>query len=245
MRILITNDDGYRSEGIIALQTALSDHEVWMLAPSKNMSACSQSITPNCPLRVYPLHDAHSFSCDGTPADCVILGLKELFGVTFDCLISGINIGPNLGDDIIFSGTVAAARQGTLMGTPSIALSLFDEINNHTYFFASVAKQICSRLDSLLALADADHFVNVNIPNIDTRMQFSLTTPSVRLYEDHVSSFIPPNSNEHFYYMSATPHKITPREGTDWAAVKDGRVSVSVIQIHPLAKHIPDHVFAD
>ena len=245
MRILITNDDGYRSEGIAALQAALCDHEVWMLAPSKNMSACSQSITPNSPLRIYPLHDARSFSCDGTPADCVILGLKELFDVTFDCVVSGINIGPNLGDDITFSGTVAAARQGTLMGIPSIAISLFDEVNKHPYFFTSVAKQVCSRLDSLLALTDTDHFVNVNVPNIDARMQFALTTPSVRLYEDHVSSFTPPNSNERFCYMSATPHNITPREGTDWAAVEDGRVSVSVIHVHPLAKHLPDYVFTD
>ena len=245
MRILITNDDGYRSEGIMALQKALCDHEVWMLAPSKNMSACSQSITPNSPLRIYPLHDARSFSYDGTPADCVIVGLKELFDTTFDCVVSGINIGPNLGDDITFSGTVAAARQGTLMGTPSIAISLFDEVNKHTHFFASAAKQVCSRLESLLALTDADHFVNVNVPNIDTRMQFSLTTPAVRLYEDHVYSFIPPNSNERYCYMSATPHTVTPRKGTDWAAVIDGRISVSVINIHPSAKHMPNYVFAD
>lgn len=178
MRVLLTNDDGYRSAGIMALHATFTNHghEVWMMAPTENMSACSHSITTTRPLCVSMVQEPRGFACNGTPVDCVILALRGALEVEFDCVVSGINIGPNLGDDITFSGTVAAARQSVLMGTPAIAISLFDEISNAPQFFESVAAQIGKRLPQLVALSDTDHLVNINFPNNDRQMRWVATT---------------------------------------------------------------------
>lgn len=244
MRILLTNDDGYQSEGIIAFKKALAEsgHAVWVLAPDENMSACSQSITTHRPLRVRQLDDENCFSCSGTPADCVILALRGALGTVFDCVVSGINIGPNLGDDITFSGTVAAARQSVLMGTPAVAFSLFDEMHGAPYLFDVISSQISKRLPQLVALSDSDHLVNVNIPNINREMSWISAHPSLRLYDDIFSVCSPPNSQDRFFFMAAEPRKITPERQSDLATVQNGNVSVSMINIHPIARATSDDI---
>lgn len=238
MRILLTNDDGFRSEGILSLKRALLEcgHTVWMLAPAKNMSACSQSITIQRPLHVCPLDDEKCFSCDGTPADCVILALRGALETTFDCVISGINIGPNLGDDITFSGTVAAARQSVLMGTPAVACSLFEEINSTPYFLDMASLQIGKRLAQLISLSDRSHLVNINIPNINKEMRWFFANPSLRLYDDTFSTHTPPDSQDRFFFMKAKPRNLVPKKNSDLAIVQNGDIAVSIINIHPLAR---------
>lgn len=240
MRILLTNDDGYQSDGIVSLKKTLekSGHAVWMMAPDKNMSACSHSITTQHPLRVRPLGDVNCFSCNGTPADCVILALRGVLETKFDCVISGINIGPNLGDDITFSGTVAAARQSVLMGTPAVAFSLFAEVGRVPYFFDNISLQISKQLSRLIVLSDSNHLVNVNLPNSDQEMRWVSAYPSVRLYDDVLSMYSPPDSQDRFFFMAAEPRRITPKQRSDWAVVQNGDIAVSIINIHPTVRMV-------
>jgi 5'-nucleotidase len=124
MRLLLTNDDGIHSDGIQALIRGLEGaHEVWVVAPSVEASGGSHSITLHDVLKIRRLSDRR-FSCRGTPADCVMVALLGLVPADIDLVISGINHGPNLGTDILYSGTAAGARQGALMGVPSVALSV-------------------------------------------------------------------------------------------------------------------------
>ena len=124
MRLLLTNDDGINADGLRILAERLSlDHEVWIVAPESERSACSMSISIRKAVRAKRL-SGREFSVDGTPVDCVLTGLLTLIGRDVDAVISGVNRGPNLGTDILYSGTVAAARQGALMGKPSFAVSL-------------------------------------------------------------------------------------------------------------------------
>ena len=125
MNILLTNDDGINADGILFLKKELEkEHNIYISAPLKEQSCSSHSLTMNLPLRVYE-YGKNFYAVDGTPTDCVMLALNKIYeNVKFDLLISGINYGANLGDDITYSGTVAGAMEGCLMGIPSIALSL-------------------------------------------------------------------------------------------------------------------------
>ena len=125
MNIFLTNDDGINADGLLELKKELEkEHDVYVIAPLKEQSGSSHSLTMNMPLRVYE-YGKNFYAVDGTPTDCVMLGLNKVFeGINFDLLISGINYGANLGDDLTYSGTVAGAMEGCLMGIPSIAISL-------------------------------------------------------------------------------------------------------------------------
>ena len=124
MRILLTNDDGIHSEGIRQLEKTLgARHELWLVAPESEKSGGSHSITLKDSIRARCMGE-HRFACRGTTADCVIISLLGLIPPKVDMVISGVNHGPNLGTDILFSGTAAGARQGALMGVPSVAISL-------------------------------------------------------------------------------------------------------------------------
>jgi 5'-nucleotidase len=123
-RILLSNDDGINAPGIEALEESLHRlGELWVVAPAREQSATSHKISLHEPLRVYPI-GAHKFAVEGTPADCVYMGLNEILPAPPDVVVSGINAGPNLGNDIMYSGTVAAAMEGVLLGYPGIAVSL-------------------------------------------------------------------------------------------------------------------------
>ena len=126
MRILLTNDDGVRARGIELLRAALRPlGEVWVVAPDREQSACSHALTLNDPLRVQRLEE-RIFTVSGTPTDCVLLAIRGVVGVMEprpDLVVAGINHGPNLGDDVTYSGTVAAAMEGSLLGLPGVAFS--------------------------------------------------------------------------------------------------------------------------
>ncbi len=236
MNILITNDDGYESEGIRALQGALSaaGHTTCIVAPDSNRSACSQSITTTMPLSLKE-HEPGIYSCSGTPTDCITLSLNGVFDTQFDCVVSGINHGPNVGDDIIFSGTVAGARQATFCGLPALASSLCCTGEaGEALHFAATAAYITENLSRLLGLCDSEHLVNINAPNIpEYRGGAVFAHPGVRLYDDNVSEYKPPQSKTRYFFVNSAPRPGTPEPGSDLEAVAGGRVALCILRVHP------------
>ena len=242
MRILLTNDDGAESPGILLLADALrgAGHRVFMVAPSSDASGVSHSISFFKGSREFAEIGRDSYSFDGTPVDCVVValrgGIPELnmadgTGMPPDVVISGINRGANLGTDIVFSGTAAAARQGAFCGIPSLALSLVYGENWHWDMAVSF---VTERLDEMLAYWKKDSFVNVNIPNRGEKpLALVHAFPSLRYYNDRVEIAFTPNGQR---YCVAKPEDITarPDQGSDWNTVAENNASVSEIFIHPV-----------
>ena len=181
MDILITNDDGINSEGLIALAEEISKiANVTVVAPDRERSAVSHAITMHKPLRAekvdIPNCKALSWSINGTPSDCVKLALEALLNSTPDLVLSGINYGPNLGTDVIYSGTVSAAIESAISGIPSIALSVCGHKNISFNNAARFARKLC--LQILDHVFPTDTLLNVNIPAIkpDTIVGVAVTT---------------------------------------------------------------------
>lgn len=235
MRILLTNDDGIESAGIEALRTALSrDHEVWILAPDGERSAMSHYITVRDPIRCRQLGE-RVYSASGSPADCVIIGMLGALPETPDLVVSGINIGPNLGTDIIYSGTVAAARQAAFMGVPGIAVSL----NSYTppFHLDSLAEFVRTNLELFRGLWNPRHLININGPNVDSAtLEVEITRPSWRIYHDQLEEFMSPRG-EMYYFLTGHPVESAVEPGSDWTAVAEGRISVSPIYLNPVDHH--------
>jgi 5'-nucleotidase len=168
MRILITNDDGIHAEGLHALRRELAPiAEVTVIAPDRPRSACSHCITLHKPLRVerVTLDDNGSgYICSGTPSDCVVLAAEELMPCPPDVIVSGINLGPNLGDDVTYSGTVAAALEGTLLGIRSFAISVAGFQTVDFTFAARFARRLARVMPELPLPAGV--FLNVDVPNL-------------------------------------------------------------------------------
>ena len=231
MRLLLTNDDGIGSEGITALVSALSvSHEVWVVAPEAEKSGGSHSITLHDALRVRKTAE-RQFSCRGTTADCVMVALLGLVPRGFDLVISGINHGPNLGTDILYSGTAAGARQGALMGVPSVALSAG---SYHAPFdFEAAAAFAARNLDNFRALGTDDNFLNVNFPVTGTRGADSVITfPSRRIYRLELHTYDAPDGDV-YCFMGGERPEAHPEEGSDSMVVSQGRISISPIHAHP------------
>jgi len=251
MRILLTNDDGIASPGITLLAKALREagHRVLIVAPDSNRSGCSHSIHFLFePLKLKEI-EKDTFSCSGTPVDCVITALlggipemcisREDGGFDMekapDLVLSGVNAGANMGTDIIYSGTAAAARQGSLFGIPSVALSLVGEI---PYKWETVIPYIMENLDLIMSYWKAGTFVNVNFPNIDKKPSTLVSAfPSIRLYNDFIVTFTAPHGG---VYCFANPGQTTspceggkPEEGSDWAEVLKNNAALSVVLSQP------------
>ena len=195
MNILLSNDDGYSAPGInILREELLKKHRVFLIAPDRNRSAISHGITMFNGLSIRQ-HEKDVWSCSGTPADCVVLALKSGFlEEKIDLVISGINAGPNLGTDIIYSGTCAASREAVLAGCPSIALSLDVREGEEADFF-SLARLVENKLEYLLNFTDGKKcFVNLNARNLCEKSGFNeykglkyTDLLSVRKYRDTMS----------------------------------------------------------
>src|SRR5579863_1688211 len=171
MRILVTNDDGVESPGIINVAEALRElGDVIVVAPDGDRSAISHRVTFRDPVEIVPVHERSipTYSCSGTPADCVILGAYEVFDEFPDLLVSGINCGANLGDDINYSGTVAAAIEGSIIGIPSVAVSLAIAWGEqHPAFHWQTASSLALRLvHEWRTRLPETSFLNVNVPNV-------------------------------------------------------------------------------
>ncbi|MDC7126878.1 MAG: 5'/3'-nucleotidase SurE [Spirochaetales bacterium] len=229
MHILLTNDDGIDSPGLAALRRALVCHDVWVVAPATQQSGKSHSITFCEPVKFNKL-EPQVYSCEGSPADCVLYSYLGAIPVKPDIVLSGINLGPNLGTDLIYSGTAAAARQAALMGCPGVALSL----NSFTdpYYFDNAADFVSRNVELLLSLWNADHFININFPNQQEALkEVRITEPSVRLYNDRVVKFDAPRGGSYFF-LEGNSEEFTGKN-TDSQAVAEGCVSVSPIFLHP------------
>ena len=253
MKILLTNDDGFDSPGILLLAQALrgAGHRVFVVAPASDQSGVSHSITfLNGPCKLVET-GKDSWSCEGTPADCMVIALmggipelcildeagKRKQVIPVDAIISGINRGSNLGTDIVYSGTAAAARQGALCGIPSAALSLVGGGNENREWHWDIAVSfVQENLDSILAYWKPNSFVNVNMPNKKEKpLGLIHSFPSFRYYNDRIDVFSAADGHR---YCFANAGKITGfkrKEGmTDCEVVEENNASVSEIFIHPL-----------
>lgn len=236
MRVLLTNDDGVASPGLFGLREVLEaqGHEVWTVAPDGERSGMSNYITLTEAIRCEQVAE-RTYACSGSPADCVMVALLGAIPVTPELVISGINIGPNLGTDIIYSGTAAGARQAAYKGIPGIACSL-DSFTPPLHF-NPIATFVATHLSELLDLWNPDHFININAPNIDeTDLPVSITRPGVRRYDDTLHQWEPPRGGVYFFVDGTLSHGV-PEEGTDWHAVLAGRISISPVLLNPVNHH--------
>jgi len=236
MIILLTNDDGFGSPGLLALKDQLKDHELWTVAPDGERSGTSHSITIKDPVRFNQIGEKE-FTCSGTPADCVLFSILGALPVKPDFVVSGINMGPNLGTDIVYSGTAAAARQAAFMGVPACAVSI--NSFRKPFYFETAASFIRNNLDLFLELWSEDHFININVPNIVGKPEIAITHPSRRIYKDKTANFTSPGGQRYFFLMGdyIDAHL---EEGSDWEAITENRISVSPIYLHPINQALGD-----
>jgi len=235
MHILITNDDGYAATGINVLTEELARvADVSVVAPERDCSGASNSLTLMRPLRVKCLQPDH-YSVDGTPTDCVHLALSGLLESQPDMVVSGINAGPNLGDDVLYSGTVAAAMEGRYLGLPAIAVSLAGRPATHFESAARITRRVIERLVRH-PLAE-DTLLNVNVPDLPgaetvalcaTRLGFRhKAEPMIRQQDPY---------GRPLYWVGPPGAAQDAGEGTDFHALEQGIVSVTPMQID-LTRH--------
>ena len=228
MRILISNDDGYQADGIIQLAKSLSDiAEVIVVAPSENKSAASSSLTIGKPLKPIQIEN-NVYAINATPSDCVHLALCGFIKEPIDLVVTGINFGANLGDDVIYSGTVAGAIEGRFLGLPSIALSLASWECNHFDTAGKIAKILVKQIDK--APLSNSTIINVNVPDIP--MHEIMGIKSTRMGSRHKSSpSIQDSKNPSLFWIGENGKEADNVEGTDFHAVTNNYVSVTPLQI--------------
>ena len=234
MNILITNDDGINADGLIELKKALEkEHNIYIIAPLKEQSGSSHSLTMNLPLRVYE-YGKNFYAVDGTPTDCVMLGLNKIYeGIKFDLLVSGINYGANLGDDLTYSGTVAGAMEGCLMGIPSIALSIdVDFQKRPVYIHYETAIQVLKILIENGLKFKKDTFLNINVPDkpLKKLKGIKITRQGKRTYKDVIVENVDPRG-EKYYWIAGTPVVLCKDEDTDIFAVENDYVSITPVKM--------------
>ena len=232
MNILVTNDDGIASPGLQALVEAVSaDHHVDIIAPDGERSGMSHYLTMKDEIRCRRI-DGRGYVISGSPADCVILGVLGVLDYKPDVVLSGINLGANLGTDVVYSGTAAAARQAAFMGIPGIAVSLTNA--DPPCNFSPLVRFISQYLGELIRLWDREHFININAPNSEfEELPVVLTRLSRRHYEDRLRNRVG-RDGETYYYVEGAPSNNGVVPGTDWAAVEAGYISLSPVTIHPV-----------
>ena len=226
-RILVTNDDGVRSEGLHALAAALRPlGEVIVVAPHMEASAIGHALTLRRPLRMEVVSDG-VYEVDGTPTDCVNIGITQIFKAAPDLVVSGINKGYNLGDDVTYSGTVAGALEGALLGIPSLAVSL--ERSRQEYDFGPAADAAARLAEAVLGNGmPARLFLNVNVPP-GTPKGFRVTFQARRNHVTVVDTRLDPRGNP-YYWIEEGQDEWEPHDRSDYQAVKDGYVSVTPLQ---------------
>ena len=229
MKILISNDDGYLAPGIIALADALrSVAEITVVAPDSNRSGASNALTLDRPLSVYRAENGFYF-VNGTPTDCVHIALTAIMKEKPDLIVSGINQGQNMGDDTLYSGTVAAATEGYLFGVPAIAFSQVDKGWNCLDSAASIAREIILRGFPSLELP---YLLNVNIPNLPYDKIKGVR--STRLGKRHNSEPVIRAQDPHgreIYWIGPPGAAKDAGEGTDFYITSNDYVSVTPLQV--------------
>jgi len=235
MNILLSNDDGYLAEGLQALWLALKDiGEIHVVAPDRNRSGVSNALTLEAPIRATECENGF-IRVDGTPTDCVHLAITGLLAREPDMVVAGINAGSNLGDDVIYSGTVAAAIEGRFLGLPAMAISLVGEHGRHYCSAAQIALRLLQHMNhSPLA---GDSILNVNVPDLplDKIKGIKVTRLGSRHKSEPVVKMIDPRGKP-VYWVGPVGAEQDAGPGTDFHAVANGYVSVTPIQVD-LTKH--------
>jgi 5'-nucleotidase len=230
-RILITNDDGIYSEGIRKLADALRDlGDITIVAPDREQSAASHALTLNRPLRLLQLQE-NEWIVDGTPTDCVNLAVNGILARRPTLVVSGINKGANLGDDVTYSGTVSAAMEGTLLGIPSFAISLLGREGFRFDVAAAFARRLAAWV--LERGLPSDTLLNVNVPApVDGQpvRGFALTRMGRRRYGDAIVEKVDPRGKK-YYWIGGEELEFEEAEGTDFHAVSQGLISVTPIHL--------------
>ena len=230
MKILVSNDDGYFAPGITLLAEALAQlGEVTVVAPERDRSGASNSLTLDLPLTVRRAPNGF-FSVNGTPTDCVHIAVTGLLDFTPDVVVSGINLGANMGDDTIYSGTVAAATEGFLLGIPSLALSLTSRTGEHFQSAIGVALQMVERLRR--APFGEPVLLNVNVPDVEPAALAGLevTRLGKRHKAEPVVKMQTPRG-ETAYWIGPAGGAADAGPGTDFHAVESRRVSVTPLRM--------------
>jgi len=229
MRILLSNDDGYFAPGIEQLAAALAPHvDIVVVAPERDRSGASNSLTLDRPLTVRTAPNGFRF-VNGTPTDCVHLAVTGLLDALPDMVISGINLGPNMGDDTIYSGTVAAATEGYLLGIPSIAISLASKTAAHFDTAAAIALELLERHRRRPL---GGWLLNVNVPDVPRSelAGYRITRLGRRHKAENVIKTKSPRG-ETVYWVGAAGAAADAGEGTDFQAVEQRFVSITPLQI--------------
>ena len=228
MRILISNDDGYQAKGIKQLAESLSEiADIIIVAPNENKSAASSSLTIGKPLK--PIQIEHNiYAIDATPSDCVHLALCGFIKESIDLVVTGINYGANLGDDVIYSGTVAGAIEGRFLGLPSIAISLASWKCIYFETAAIIAKRLVEKIEK--APLSHNTIINVNVPDVPIEQIKGIK--STRLGNRHMSEpSMQDKDNPSLYWIGENGQEADNVEGTDFYAISNNFVSVTPLQI--------------
>ena len=228
MRILITNDDGYRSVGLNVLAGALGTvGEVTIVAPVQEASAIGHALTLRHPLRLERIAD-RVFAVDGTPTDCVNIAVTQVFKALPDLVVSGINKGWNLGDDVTYSGTVAGALEAALLGVPALAVSL--KATRGEYDFGPAARAAAALAGALLQRPlPSRTFLNINVPHGRPK-GYRVTVQAKRNHVTSVAERHDPKGRA-YYWIEEGQNEWEPHDRSDYQAVRDGYVSVT--PLHP------------
>jgi 5'-nucleotidase len=226
-RILITNDDGVRSDGVHALARAMARFGVvTIVAPHLEASAIGHALTLRRPLRVQQLGD-RVYEVDGTPTDCVNIAITQILQQPPDLVVSGINKGYNLGDDVTYSGTVAGAMEGALLGIPAIAISL--ERSVEAYDFTPAASAAAQAADLVMTRGlPSRTFINVNVPTGRPK-GFRVTVQAKRNHVTVVDGRVDPRGQP-YYWIEEGQNDWEPHDRSDYQAVKEGYISVTPLQ---------------
>lgn len=235
MKILLSNDDGYNAPGLKALADALADlADITVVAPDRNRSGASNSLTLEYPIRAH--HTDNGFiSVDGTPTDCVHLAITGLLSDEPDMVIAGVNAGANMGDDVLYSGTVAAATEGRFLGLPAMAVS----INSHQPGYFETAARVSAVLVGELQKRPlaTDTIINVNVPDIpfDQIKGYRVTRLGHRHKAEPVVKSEDPRGRP-IYWVGPAGAEQDAGPGTDFHAVREGYVSITPLQVD-LTRH--------
>ncbi|MCL6240748.1 5'/3'-nucleotidase SurE [Acinetobacter amyesii] len=253
MNILIANDDGVFAPGIQALAHALRPlGRVVIVAPESERSGFSSALTLDRPLR--PVEIApNMWAVNGTPADCVYLSMNGLFEFEFDLVVSGINSGANLGDDVLYSGTVGAAFEGRLMKQPALAVSLAGpnvRSYNNPEDYAVAAQWVHDFIANGLPALPARHIFNINIPDVAELQGTKVTYQGRRLQSKPITSHVDPRGRQVYWIGLAGEAVAEPKKGltdieSDFFAVANGYVSVTPIQMDATNYEILNNLHAE
>lgn len=247
MKILVCNDDGIYAAGLRALCKALvpTGHEVYVVAPDKERSATGHALTLHRPLRVEPMPEdffegvKNAFAIDGTPADCVKIAINNILEFQPDWVISGINHGPNMGPDVLYSGTVSAAMEGAIYGIKSLALSIAEYKADHFDSPASFVPKILNLLNEAEFSWPSKTVFNVNLPIIPSEQVkgLALTNLGSRMYKDTYEERVDPRGR-FYYWLSGDLIKTDPDPESDVSRLAEGYISITPITFEMTNKEL-------